>query len=251
MKTCPVCAAKAFDDADVCFGCLHRFEKDGAVPNVKNIPLVSDIPDAAMAQPKLISDDLSPRRGEQSRPVEDVAQSSVQLRQNAPLADDPSRLRTEVSFTPKNLMVSSAPVRGTAELRCPPAIIPALEDEAQRGATDLQGCTVTFDLPGVDCVEQSSAKGRFDIEGMERLQESERQEGQHVLSQTTWSVVVRVAAPLSCEGPRRERVASSLTRSSARCGDARGTHARDSRSEGRLVARTVERSEPNLVHDEA
>ena len=25
MKTCPVCHARAFDDAEVCFGCLHRF----------------------------------------------------------------------------------------------------------------------------------------------------------------------------------------------------------------------------------
>lgn len=27
MKTCPVCAAKAFDDVEVCYGCLHRFEE--------------------------------------------------------------------------------------------------------------------------------------------------------------------------------------------------------------------------------
>ncbi len=30
MKTCPVCNAKAFDDMDVCYGCLHRF--DGKKP---------------------------------------------------------------------------------------------------------------------------------------------------------------------------------------------------------------------------
>lgn len=27
MKTCPVCNAKAFDDMDVCYGCLHRFDE--------------------------------------------------------------------------------------------------------------------------------------------------------------------------------------------------------------------------------
>lgn len=27
MKTCPVCGAHAFDDAETCFGCLHRFEE--------------------------------------------------------------------------------------------------------------------------------------------------------------------------------------------------------------------------------
>ena len=26
MKTCPICQAATFSDADVCFGCLHRFE---------------------------------------------------------------------------------------------------------------------------------------------------------------------------------------------------------------------------------
>lgn len=28
MKTCPICNAKAFDDADICYGCLHRFDKE-------------------------------------------------------------------------------------------------------------------------------------------------------------------------------------------------------------------------------
>lgn len=27
MKTCPVCHARAFDDAQMCFGCLHRFDE--------------------------------------------------------------------------------------------------------------------------------------------------------------------------------------------------------------------------------
>lgn len=26
MKTCPICGARAFDDAEVCYGCLHRYE---------------------------------------------------------------------------------------------------------------------------------------------------------------------------------------------------------------------------------
>ena len=27
MKTCPVCQARSFDDAEVCYGCLHRFSE--------------------------------------------------------------------------------------------------------------------------------------------------------------------------------------------------------------------------------
>lgn len=32
MKVCPVCGAKAFDDAAVCYGCLHRFGSDDLAP---------------------------------------------------------------------------------------------------------------------------------------------------------------------------------------------------------------------------
>ncbi|WP_283169748.1 hypothetical protein [Curtanaerobium respiraculi] len=28
MKICPVCKARCFDDMDVCFGCMHRFDDD-------------------------------------------------------------------------------------------------------------------------------------------------------------------------------------------------------------------------------
>lgn len=28
MKECPVCHAKAFDDAEVCYGCLHRYVEE-------------------------------------------------------------------------------------------------------------------------------------------------------------------------------------------------------------------------------
>lgn len=33
MKACPVCGARAFDDAEVCYGCLHQFgSEDARVP---------------------------------------------------------------------------------------------------------------------------------------------------------------------------------------------------------------------------
>lgn len=28
MKTCPICKARCFDDMEICYGCMHRFEKD-------------------------------------------------------------------------------------------------------------------------------------------------------------------------------------------------------------------------------
>ena len=30
MTTCPVCNSRAFDDAKICFGCLHPFGDDDA-----------------------------------------------------------------------------------------------------------------------------------------------------------------------------------------------------------------------------
>ena len=28
MKTCPICKARCFDDMEICYGCMHRFEED-------------------------------------------------------------------------------------------------------------------------------------------------------------------------------------------------------------------------------
>ena len=28
MKTCPTCKARCFDDMEICYGCMHRFEED-------------------------------------------------------------------------------------------------------------------------------------------------------------------------------------------------------------------------------
>lgn len=30
MKTCPICAARCFDDMEVCYGCMHRFDEAGS-----------------------------------------------------------------------------------------------------------------------------------------------------------------------------------------------------------------------------
>lgn len=34
MKACPVCGAKAFDDARTCFGCLHPFAEEPIIDKV-------------------------------------------------------------------------------------------------------------------------------------------------------------------------------------------------------------------------
>lgn len=45
MKTCPICSAKAFDDAAVCYGCLHRFREEAckATDEVRQMPSGIDV----------------------------------------------------------------------------------------------------------------------------------------------------------------------------------------------------------------
>ena len=51
MKECPVCKAIAFDDAQVCYGCLHRFEPgEGAMSAVGNLGHGGDSGSADAAQ---------------------------------------------------------------------------------------------------------------------------------------------------------------------------------------------------------
>ena len=55
MKTCPICRAVAFDDAAVCFGCLHEFTPDdevGAGDGSSGEAVASDAPPAFLIQIK-------------------------------------------------------------------------------------------------------------------------------------------------------------------------------------------------------
>lgn len=60
MKTCPICEAKAFDDALVCYGCLHRFGEEekpsgfeAAAPNgaAAVLPAVAEGPESGAVFP--------------------------------------------------------------------------------------------------------------------------------------------------------------------------------------------------------
>ena len=42
MKTCPVCQSVAFDDAELCYGCMHRFGEVEITPE-SNMPPVFSI----------------------------------------------------------------------------------------------------------------------------------------------------------------------------------------------------------------
>lgn len=58
MKSCPVCGARTFDDAQTCYGCLHRFEggeTDAAgmpiMPVAQAAPTAYAVPVARATQP--------------------------------------------------------------------------------------------------------------------------------------------------------------------------------------------------------
>ena len=39
MKTCPICHSGAFDDARICYGCLHRFTDEEPAVSVERPPV--------------------------------------------------------------------------------------------------------------------------------------------------------------------------------------------------------------------
>lgn len=42
MKICPVCKAHCFDDMEVCYGCLHRFDADDAPVFLEETPEIDE-----------------------------------------------------------------------------------------------------------------------------------------------------------------------------------------------------------------
>ena len=58
MKTCPVCKERSFDDAEVCYGCLHRFGREEGVSASSAPPEASERtrPDQREAEPERPAD---------------------------------------------------------------------------------------------------------------------------------------------------------------------------------------------------
>lgn len=52
MKSCPVCKATTFDDMEICFGCLHRFDEkdDASVPFGCDRPSQKPVPHNAAVE---------------------------------------------------------------------------------------------------------------------------------------------------------------------------------------------------------
>lgn len=49
-KTCPICGAVCFNDMDVCFGCLHRFDDDRPTRPIAKAPDATESPSREKAE---------------------------------------------------------------------------------------------------------------------------------------------------------------------------------------------------------
>lgn len=67
MKTCPVCRSRTFDDAEVCYGCLHAFKAQEGIDIEEPSPKV--LPDKAPLEGKTLLEDKTLLEG--IAPLED------------------------------------------------------------------------------------------------------------------------------------------------------------------------------------
>ena len=86
MKTCPVCEAVAFDDAAICYGCMHRFAETDVVEEF-------DAAGLPIASAKLDSDSLPDGVG-----MPDAAKRDAKTASGAQASDWPV---FRIKFTPK------------------------------------------------------------------------------------------------------------------------------------------------------
>ncbi len=83
MKICPVCKAGAFDDAQVCYGCMHKFTPQDALPSnataERKAQALNDVPkEVKPAKPKV---------AQEVEKIEKVESEAVKAAASTPEAD--------------------------------------------------------------------------------------------------------------------------------------------------------------------
>jgi hypothetical protein len=117
MKTCPICKARCFDDMELCYGCMHRFEdapEDVPVPledtvGIGELPLRPGARDASGAHPRKEAR-KDPRR--EARHVFGAVDEGTPL-QSHPIGDASARIRKPahgMGEAPLRLELSEGPV---------------------------------------------------------------------------------------------------------------------------------------------
>ncbi len=114
MKECPVCKAIAFDDAQVCYGCLHRFEPgEGAMSAGGNSGRGGDCVSAAAATAREIplaaqGVASAPEPAEASAPLDGVALPQAQFApapSSAPQAPAPTAQAVSLSVPASDIVL--------------------------------------------------------------------------------------------------------------------------------------------------
>lgn len=243
MKVCPICAAKAFDDAEVCFGCLHRFEVGRAEPRGAGVSLTPDASDVS----------CTTAERQTLAPIAHSVDSDQSLRSGAtaPRPSAPASSSTPPALQPDGVshalpgLMPARPTTGFAaaedEAEAPGAstgaVVRAIGNSVRAEPTGIQGWTVTFELPGIGVDAQDTPSAVADIEAAGKADEDAR-DGRGGLPHSACSVVVHVAASSFAGKSRHGYGTSASERTTVRRGDGRGTHARDRRSGGLVMSKT-------------
>lgn len=130
MKVCPVCGAGAFDDADVCFGCLHRYDEQAARGD--GMPMVS-VPPAPNMRPLVPDSPLEPG-----------------LRPSKPSVAEPAQRLPDVAH-PRMPIMREAPVEAAV-----------VEPSAAVGLREGAAWVVRFEFPGFTSAGEGCALLRSD-----------------------------------------------------------------------------------------
>lgn len=228
MKSCPICAAKAFDDAEVCFGCLHRFEAGDAKSQSAGAPTPPGAPDVldvgtkqrspSLVAPSAGSDELLHSRSAPRPPVPEPPP--------IPLASQPiGAPRTAPGLAAVRSEEDCVPADGAPEAWDAGGDVRVV-GESTHAEPGSSGWTVTFELPRIG-VEQDPPRAAATGKAVPEADEDSPAEGRHGLSRSACRVVVQVAASSFTGAGRYGRGASAMGRAAVRSGDGRGSHARE------------------------
>lgn len=140
MRVCPVCHARAFDDAEVCYGCMHRFsgKEPAAAPmpgNAHKGGVVGPLPQEAQMRAQ------APNSGANAAPWADARQAALAKERSA---EQPQRSLSDDGFSGIEQCLDGGP--------CGSAPVVARNVSVSAGGADI---VVRIELVGA--VEESAA----------------------------------------------------------------------------------------------
>ena len=224
MKTCPTCGARAFDDAEVCYGCLHRY--DAGEESALRGDLRGMAVEGRRADPQRIAGPCAAMRPDAVRPApatgpeggaaatrpeyarQEAMHSGFEAPSMRPGAGSTMMRLDGSSAVPAQSGPSSTSRSGSAQEAAGPRVEPATEYcQAAPANQDPQ--------PAVSSGSAAGWSVRFELPGYSPVLEADGCEG---------GLIVRFRPEAADALPDRKRMSAG-----------RGTHARDAPVEGRVL----------------